>query len=437
MLTRLTFCAVLLFMAFGASSSPWINPDDKFLHSSLQVLQKSGKVRLPLGSYPLSWVSVIQQLNQLDRNQLNEVEQLAVLRLMTAADFARQDHIRTIILSGSTEPVGSGLQGARFDESGLLAVMSEHKGHNWAIGLRSNFRVDARDDKKQHFDGSYLAYTFSNWIVSLSQQPLWLGNSHTQGEQLSWQGRAPKTVQLSRLNPSLSLLSDQISNTPVAMRLILGEMPGSTELRDARFAIATVNTMPIAKTELGVSYATLRDLPEAENTLVPAAEKNSLSEVQLDLRYYLGKAGLYGQWVRQDNNAKNTNHFSIGTDWHTWLNGWQSTFFIEYRHFEQAFINWRQPVTFQQSPLIEPLPIKTNKVAGAQFYQASGIGFNVKINQLSYSAADYRDSHMLYHLGGQYPMWNGLVTAELQHSAKTTDGISSRWQGAVRYEYRW
>ena len=437
MSVRILLCFSVLLTVFSAHSSPWINPDDRFLHSSLQLLQKSGKISLPLSSYPVSWVAVVQQLGALDRSKLTDAELLAVSRLMTAADFARAENIQTLILSASTEPVGSGLQGARFDEAALLGVMSEHKGYNWAVGLRTNFRVDARDDKEQHFDGSYAAYTFDNWIISFSQQQLWLGSTQSQGEQLSWQGRAPKTIQLSRLNPSLSLFSDELTQIPTAIRLIVGEMPGSVSLRDARFAIASINVLPSARIELGMTYAQLRDLPETDALVSQVISSEPIHELQFDFRYLLGTAGLYGQINRQDNAQASANQYSIGTDLHLWLNGWQSTFFAEYRYLQRDFFNWRQPESFQQSPLIEPLAIKNNKVLGAYFYRAAGVGLSLKINHLEYDINGLDNSHLLYHLGGQYPLWRGLLTAELQHSAKKVAEISSRWQGAVRYEYRW
>lgn len=436
MLKRVILSTMLLLVFQQVKASPYINADDRYLHSSIQILQKSGHLNLPMASYPLSWVSVLQQVAQIDRTALTDNETLALQRILVAADFARQEHIRTLIVSGSSEPVNSGLQGARFDESALIGVMSEHKGHNWAVGIRTNFRIDARDDKEQHFDGSYLAYTLDNWVISLAQQPLWLGNMHSQSEQLNWQGRAPKTVQISRLNPGKALFSGKPTKHPLAARLIVGEMPSSVSLNDARFVLATVNLIPLPQLELGVTAAQLRDV---ENTLLTKADTDSehIEELQLDARYALGNSSIYGQWGSQQHRDDKAQHFGIGSDYHQWLNGWQSTFFTEYKYYEQNFLNWRQPESFQKTPFIQALAVKSNLTAGAYFFRADGVGASIKVNQIRYNQSGNNSSHQLYYVSGQHPLFNGLVTAEITHSTKTAEGLYSRWQGAVRYEYRW
>lgn len=436
MLKQVLLSAILLCIFNQVNASPWINADDKYLHSSIQILQKSGHLSLPLSSYPISWVSVLQQLAKVDRTTLTENEILALQRILNAADFAQQEHIQTLVVSASSEPVSSGLQGARFDESALISVMTEHKGHNWAFGIRSNFRVDARDDKQQHFDGSYFAYTINNWVLSVAQQPLWLGTMHVQNEQLNWQGRAPKTIQINKLNPNTSFFSNKVVATPIAAKVILGEMPSSVSLSDSRFMLASINVLPKSSFELGFTLAQLRDTTVSTDTEQPKVT-SKVEDIQLDARYYLGAASLYGQIARQKNKEHHANQFSLGADYHFWLKGWQSTFFTEYKSYNQHFISWRQPESFQESPALRSSGLKTNTVIGAYFFQQTGIGLSVKANHIRYGAEQPATSSQLYNVSAQYPLLGGLVTAEINHNTEKGQMLSSRWIGAVRYEYRW
>lgn len=436
MLNRVLLSVILFFIFNQVNASPWINADDKYLHSSIQTLQKSGHLSLPLASYPISWVSVLQQLAKVDRTTLTKNETLALQRILNAADFAQQENIQTLVISASTEPVNSGLQGARFDESALVSVMTEHKSHNWAMGIRSNFRIDARDDKQQHFDGSYLAYAFDNWVLSIAQQPLWLGTMHVQSEQLNWQGRAPKTIQISRLNTNKSLFSDETADTPLATKVILGEMPGSVSLKDSRFMLATINVLPLKKFEFGLTLAQLRQKEQPANN-AESNQTDRIDDVQLDARYYLGPTSFYGQVARQKNKEHFANQLSLGADYHLWLNGWQSTFFTEYKNYNQHFIGWRQPESFQENPAFSNSGLKSNAIIGAYFFQHKGIGVSFKVNHVRYAVQQPVRSTQLYNISAQYPLLGGLLTAEVNHNTNTGDEVTARWIGAVRYEYRW
>lgn len=436
MLKRVFLSAIFLCSLNHVNASPWINADDKYLHSSIQVLQKAGHLNLPLSSYPLSWVSVLEQLASIDRSQLTQNEIVALQRILSLADFAQQEHIQTLVISGSTEPVSSGLQGARFDEAALLSVMSEHKGHNWAFGVRSNLRIDSRDDKEHHFDGSYLAYTYNNWVISLAQQPLWLGNMHVHSEQFNWQGRAPKTIQINNLNPLRGLFSEKISRYPVSTKFIYGEMPKLVSLENAKFVVATTSIKPSLHAEVALSFSQLSNIPDVATEQM-ASNRSNVQDIQLDAKYQLGALGVYGQWIKQDNLEKQSDQFSLGTDYHTWLNNWQSTFFIEQRHFKDGFFNWRQPESFQESPFAQVQKLARNTAAGAYFYQADGVGVSLKVSHLRYVQNPLVRSQLLYNLSAQYPLFNGLITAEVKHSAKKAETDSARWQGAIRFEYRW
>lgn len=436
MLKRVLLSAILLLVFNQVNASPWINADDKYLHSSIQILQKSGHLSLPLSSYPISWVSVLQQLAKVDRTTLTKYQTLALQRILNAADFAHQENIQTLVISASTEPVNSGLQGARFDESALISVMTEHKSHNWAMGIRSNFRIDARDDKQQHFDGSYLAYTFNNWVLSVAQQPLWLGTMHVQSEQLNWQGRAPKTIQINKLNPNVAFFSDKAAAIPIATKVILGEMPSSVSLSDSRFMLASMNILPRSSFELGFTLAQLRDTTGITDTEQPRVTAY-IEDAQLDARYYLGPFSLYGQMARQKNETHYANQFSLGADYHFSLKGWQSTVFTEHKTYDQHFVSWRQPESFQESPALQSSGLKTNTVIGAYFFQQEGIGISFKANHVRYNASQVVSSSQLYNISAQYPLLGGLVTTEVNHNTDSGEMSSARWIGALRYEYRW
>ncbi|MGO1328480.1 MAG: capsule assembly Wzi family protein, partial [Idiomarina loihiensis] len=67
-----------LLITPSALSSVWIEADDAELRNSLIVLAESGLIKTPIQQFPVTWKSLLPELDALELKDLSPTQQLAL-----------------------------------------------------------------------------------------------------------------------------------------------------------------------------------------------------------------------------------------------------------------------------------------------------------------------------------------------------------------------
>ena len=76
-LKRVFLPSISMLFAVSAASlhaSPWVEADDAYLKSNIQLLADAGVIRSPVQTYPLPWHAIARDLKQAKLDKLRELE---------------------------------------------------------------------------------------------------------------------------------------------------------------------------------------------------------------------------------------------------------------------------------------------------------------------------------------------------------------------------
>lgn len=170
-----------LIIAPSAFSSVWIEANDVELRNSLIILAESGLIKTPIQQFPVTWKSLLPELDALELRKLSTTQQLA-LRHVRHQLAQAQNGPRTRWYIGATDSdqVVQDYGDATYEKGKISLSRSMHGAH-WAARIQVNYRRDPfEDDNNKTLDGSYLAYNLNDWSFSLDSLPLrWGPTEHS------------------------------------------------------------------------------------------------------------------------------------------------------------------------------------------------------------------------------------------------------------------
>jgi hypothetical protein len=161
-----------------SSADPWIAPGDVGLRHDLEMLADAGVVKGPVTQWPVPWPDVARDVLAFeDVQMLTTGEEGALMRVKRAARHAMHadDFGAHVRLAGSTEP--DVLRGFAVTprEEGEAEAGVEWMGEHVAIRLQGTGVTDADDGKTWRPDGSYVAVSFWNLMLSAGFMDRWWG----------------------------------------------------------------------------------------------------------------------------------------------------------------------------------------------------------------------------------------------------------------------
>lgn len=167
-------------VSFAAKSSPWLEPDNTYLRSDLQVLADAGLITTPINTYPVRWSHVYEQLNMIDANELSPVLAQAYAHVNYAIQGALIDR-------GNRRFKVAYAKNSR-DDSSFAAPMTQHwqalssyelTSTHYAFRLAANY--ERRPDKsgneqdKITLDNSYISFNADNANIEFGSRQRWWG----------------------------------------------------------------------------------------------------------------------------------------------------------------------------------------------------------------------------------------------------------------------
>nr|WP_275440556.1 capsule assembly Wzi family protein [Vibrio sp. Of7-15] len=177
----LPYSAWLLFVASATvHSSPWLEADDAYLRSDLQLLSDAGLITAPINHYPLRWSAFSDELKAINLEALSESEKQAYYHLRHALSNAElnRGNKRFKAVYGNRIPLDSGYGNSNKDEWGLYSSY-EHLDDDFSFRLSSNYskQLDkhTEDTEQLNWDGSYLTLNAGSWLLTVGALDRWWG----------------------------------------------------------------------------------------------------------------------------------------------------------------------------------------------------------------------------------------------------------------------
>lgn len=186
-----------------AVGEPWISPGDPRLRHDLQMLSDAGLLTGPSLSWPIGWSSVARELVQIDSSDLDPGQQAALARLRARAQReTRAGEIRVKTgLAGSADPSPLRTFEDTPREEGEATLAAEGLGERFAWKLAATVVADPDDDQYFRPDGSYVAMSLGNWMVSAGYLDRWWGPGWQGSLILSSNARPVPAIAIDRNEP--------------------------------------------------------------------------------------------------------------------------------------------------------------------------------------------------------------------------------------------
>lgn len=443
------FLALLLSAAaFFSQAAPWVKADDRYLRSSLKILADGGYLQTPINTYPLMWQPLLSDLANINTTTMNDSQLFAYLRVLSAANFAKQSAVKAFSLAASSDAVSANGFGQSYHYDEELKLASELTGENWALGISKTFATanhyvnDYTTDSS--WQGSYAAFTAGNWVLSVAQQQLWWGPGYASSLSFSHSGKPVKALQLSRLNSTLPLFEKLQSLGSVNVQLMLAEQPGSALLRHARVVGARINIKPLSGFEFAVSASQLHTV----NSVLPVTDEQNrnisyhlpdsrITSVSIDSRYSIS-ANLAAYAELNHNNA--ALGWLMGTEYLIANSEVQALLVAEYSEMADDLQQWQ---SLQHD---SPFGQAANRgLLGLELHYRNGSSFYTNLRQQSFSqhtalVADISlNKQSKLAAGYQTEFFDGLLTidGELSRDAWRSGNVNFSQSIGMRWERRW
>ena len=188
----------------SALAEPWIGPGDVSLRHDLQRLTDAGFLSAPLMSWPIGWSQVARELDGIDLESLSPGQRAIVERLRSrSVREMRSDGVGiSATLAGAAEPSQLRTFEDTPREEGEASVSVDWLGERFAWKLSAKVVADPDDDQDFRPDGSYVAMSLGNWMLSAGYLDRWWGPGWQGSLILSSNARPLPAIAIDRNEPT-------------------------------------------------------------------------------------------------------------------------------------------------------------------------------------------------------------------------------------------
>jgi len=171
----LGLCA--LFATAPLSAEPWVAPGDMRLRHDLELLYDSGVLSGPSLSWPLSWPDIARDIGRADEGKLPVATTAALLRVRKR--LSREQRLdepsltARVALGANPLVIRTFADTPREDVQASLAL--DGLGRHFAYRLQATVVSNPEDGQTWRPDGSYVAASLGNWMLSLGYMDRWWG----------------------------------------------------------------------------------------------------------------------------------------------------------------------------------------------------------------------------------------------------------------------
>jgi hypothetical protein len=192
--------SLLGFLVVAAHADPLARPGDMLLRHDIRLLVDEGMINLPVGTWPIPWADIIEQLDRAPADEASPGRAAAIVRLRDRArrELATGEWNIGAWASAAAEPrvIRTFEDTPREEAEAGVAVSWTNK--RFTVSLSAAYAHDPVDGEEFRPDGSYVGMALGNWMVTAGWQQRWWGPGNDANSILSSNARPRPGVALQR-----------------------------------------------------------------------------------------------------------------------------------------------------------------------------------------------------------------------------------------------
>ncbi|MFQ5346361.1 MAG: capsule assembly Wzi family protein [Rhodothalassiaceae bacterium] len=202
LLGAVLFALVLALVARPLAAEPWVEPGDAQLRRDIELLAAFRVIDGPVISWPLSWAQISAGLAASGERVYPPHVEAAIARVKAhmpkAADYRRIGReLRGAVTSNA--PLVRGFDAVAREDGEVSLSLDKHWSSTYVKAT-----IGWRDDQVGndiHYDNSYIAQAWGNWVFYAGTPEQWWGGGYDGGFLISTNARPLPRVGFQRLNP--------------------------------------------------------------------------------------------------------------------------------------------------------------------------------------------------------------------------------------------
>jgi len=275
---------LITFLSLNATAEPWINTQDVGLRSDIETLSNIGVIKVPITTYPLMWAGIIKDLDQNDIREIPKEYKDMFWRVKSAGKQALRTEPKRILklAVASSEQVFRSFGDSSRSEMELVANSASMNKH-FAWNLQVNRVINPFDQDTFHYDGSYVAAIWGNWIASVGKVEKWWGASWDSANLLSNNARQPLGVSLDRNYPEAIDLPVLNWFGPISFSGFIGQLDDERVVDDPYLSGLSFTVKPLDSLEASIRTTSI----SGGSSRSFAVESDRKVLTSFDLRWHL------------------------------------------------------------------------------------------------------------------------------------------------------
>lgn len=417
---------LFLYLLIGkALASPWIEADDPYLRSNIQLLADAGVLSAPVNSFPLPWALIADDIKKAQPAKLPKHLKTAYYHIRFQLQRAEQNRFQAHLKTGGENSAAPADFGSTNHSQWGVFSSIEYVADHFALRVNAAYAQSHGDKAKFIDDGSYFAINYKTMSLNIGRIERWWGPS--------WQSTLTQG-QSARPMPAIAFNYADI-NVPIINSLSIDSFVAIVDSNSAyKYKWANrISTRPIRWLELSANYTYHWDLREDWQTQI-GSDENSRQQLAADFRISLPsildtfQLGLYGQW-QNDSLANIKDSFIIGFDLTGDLFNQQVRFITEYKKSNPGTNQWINWLTQIDQPGNESMLFGDTFSFGSyiQFTNDHALTFFFHQEKMDVSAQRVSMNYQL-------PLFLGQLNATFNYSNAHWE--KSAYQGGLSWEYR-
>ena len=323
------FILSALFIVGKVNASPWVETDDVYLRSDLQLLADAGVITVPVNTFPLPWREISQQIKKSQLSELDKSAKQAYLHVLYKVKASEKGHGKRFLrLKAAAKEMPSSFGYDNDVEWGTFSNV-EIEESRFSMRVSANYaQYHDKDDAQFNLDNSYFAVTTGKTNFFINVQPQWWSPSWLQSISAE-----------QRVHPAYELgLERTFLNLPV-----LGSAyfkAGVNQLRssdDWKYSWRSrLSLRPADALELSLSYFDFRkeqnsNTQDSYHQLSVDGRVSLLPSIDLPLAVYMQQI--------IDDSQDDFSDSVLGGDYSVLIGSLQTRFVVEYRNTEDHSID--------------------------------------------------------------------------------------------------
>ncbi len=247
---------LLIILSVGsltAMAQPWLDTRDTDLRVDIERLAHAGVVKVPINTWPLMWAGILNDLQSFDPKQLPQL-QASYARVVAAGNRATRpgDTSLSAQLSVANEAQLFRHFGDSARDRGSFSLRRSGLSQHFAYNLEVTQVDNPWDADETHYDNSYFAFVWGNWIGLAGNIERWWGPGWNSSLILSNNARPAPGLALQRNYSDASQLPVLHWLGPWTTSAFISQLDDQRSINNAKLVGMTLGFRPFQSLEINL-----------------------------------------------------------------------------------------------------------------------------------------------------------------------------------------